>query len=290
MDEMPQQDAPIHSESTAEHSTLTDDFHRLNSLIPSDQDVVSVRPSTTVAEAVHLMLENNYSQIPVVEGSHVLGVFSFRSLTRTSVGMESVPQNLRELPVDEFLEQFRFFHIHHDIREELLDSLNQDDGVLVGQPDRLQGIVTAMDVLSYLYRIASPFVLLQEIELSLRKLIDFCVDEDEFETCVERSLCHRYEEEDLPSELTDLTFDEYVQIIGDGRNWPQFEVAFGSSSDLHRKRTRAKLVEVRSIRNDMLHFRRAFTRQDYETLSVYRDWLLMKSRMLEAKSEGLNHE
>ena len=40
----------------------------------------------------------------------------------------------------------------------------------VGDPDRLLGILTPMDVLRYLYGVASPFVQLAEIEVGLRAL------------------------------------------------------------------------------------------------------------------------
>ena len=46
---------------------------------------------------------------------------------------------------------------------------------LVGEPNRLQGIVTAMDILRYMYGVASPFVLIAEVELALRALMQLAV-------------------------------------------------------------------------------------------------------------------
>jgi hypothetical protein len=51
---------------------------------------------------------------------------------------------------------------------EWFDFIDRYDSALIGEPNRLQGIVTAMDILRYLYRVASPFVLLAEFELALR--------------------------------------------------------------------------------------------------------------------------
>ncbi len=178
-------------------------------------------PGMTVAQAVRLLLENNFSQVPVVEGQAVLGVFSFRSLARRLLRMQTLPQDLGELPVDEFREQFHFVQ-QADNWEEILDDLGRDDGVLVGHKEMLQGILTPMDVLLYLRDIASPFVMLAEIELSLRRIIQGCVSEAELQSCIATSLSSKYRPEELPENLSDMTFNDYVQIIERSDNWLHF--------------------------------------------------------------------
>jgi len=265
-----------------ESPSLLDLFHRVNSLLPEDQVSVVVRPGTTVAEAIQLMRKNGFSQLPVVEGSEVLGVFSFRSFAVQMLEMgemKGVP--LENLTVDEFIEELRFVHIYDDPRS-IFDSLNRDDAVLVGEPNRLQGIATAMDALHYLYKVASPFVMLAEVELSLRRLIGICVDEDELRTCVKNSLAQQYEDDEMPSRLEEMTFNDYVQIVGDGRNWPRFEEVFGEG-DWQRKRTRTKLEEIRDLRNDVFHFKRELMGDDLDILTAHRDWLFRRARIIEAR-------
>ncbi|MBL7202061.1 MAG: hypothetical protein ISS56_18125, partial [Anaerolineae bacterium] len=189
-----------------------------------------------------------------------------------------------DLPVDEFIEELRFVHINEDPAS-AYDLLDHDDAVLVGEPERLQGILTAMDVLRRLYNLASPFVLLAEIELTLRNLIGVCVDQGGLAECVKTSLANKYQDDQMPSKLQEMTFDDYVQVVGDGRNWPRFEEVFGSG-DWKRKRTRTKLEEVRDVRNDAFHFKRALTKQDLDVLLAHRDWLFMTARKMEARREG----
>src|SRR5688572_4326023 len=62
-------------------------FHRVNRVIPLDQEVVSIGPNTAVKEAVRLMQEHGFSQLPVMEGKEVLGVFSYRSFGRALAGL-----------------------------------------------------------------------------------------------------------------------------------------------------------------------------------------------------------
>jgi Transposase DDE domain group 1 len=47
------------------------------------------------------------------------------------------------------------------------DAMDRDNGILIGTPERLVGILTPMDFLRYLYQVANPFVLVSEIELAL---------------------------------------------------------------------------------------------------------------------------
>lgn len=78
-----------------------------------------------------------------------------------------------------------------------------------------------------------------------------------------------------------MTFNDYVQIIGDGRNWEHFRAVMGGS----RNRTRAKLEQLRDLRNVVFHFKRELTVEEYETLAAGREWMLLKARAAEARRE-----
>lgn len=279
----PQDASNLSSGSQADAQSLAELFHLVRSLIPEDQELIDVGPEMTVAEAVRLMQEHNYSQLPVVAGQAVLGVFSFRSLTVKLLEMGRISEHFGDLPVDEFMEQFRFAQLS-DNWESIVIHLDEDDGVLVGHRDQLEGILTPMDVLSYLRDIANPFVLLAEIELSLRRIVGACVNDEGLRTCAQQCLTGKYSPDEMPTKLSEMTFNDYVQIIGDGRNWPHFEAVFGAGAgDWQRKRTAERLKEVRDLRNDVFHFKRRLLPDDIQTLTEHRAWLQMKIRAFEAK-------
>src|SRR5262245_49483591 len=50
-------------------------FHRLKRLIPENQTVTTVGPNASVAETLKIMRKGGFSQVPVVEGTPVLGLF-----------------------------------------------------------------------------------------------------------------------------------------------------------------------------------------------------------------------
>jgi len=52
--------------------SATDFFHSINDAIPDEQEVVTVPPGTPVHDAVGIMRENDFSQLPVVQGNTVM--------------------------------------------------------------------------------------------------------------------------------------------------------------------------------------------------------------------------
>ena len=213
----------------------------------------------------------------------VLGLFSHRSFSdaifaaTASKGGSKIA--LENLTVEECVEKADFARVTDEF-ESWFDSLDAHNAVLVGEAHRLQGIVTPMDVLRYLYEVASPFVLAAEMELGLRALMRRAVTDEKLAECAKTSLSTRYAPEKLPITLKDMTFHDYVQIIGDGRHWPMFEPVFKST----RERTRAKLEEMSDLRNDVFHFRKPSV-EDHERLGAFRDWVLTRARAAEARAK-----
>lgn len=274
---------PMKSLGGDAHS-VTELFHRLNSVLPLDQQVVSVTPDMLAVDALNKMKEERFSQLPVVVGREVLGLFSYRSFTNAVVKLgQSAPKNQKfnplELLVEDCLERPTFARVTDEFVE-WFDFIDQHDAVLVGEPNRLQGIVTAMDILRYLYGVASPFVLIAEVELALRALMQLAVPPETLAQCAQECLKDKYQDQ-LPTRLEDMTFNDYVQIIGDGRSWDHFQSFMGGN----RVRTRARLEQLRDLRNVVFHFRRGITAEEYETLAAGREWMLLKARAAEGRQE-----
>jgi predicted transcriptional regulator len=146
-------------------------FHRINRIIPEKQHLLVIAPDTSVRDAVSLMHKHGYSQVPVVAGGEVLGVFSYRSFSQNAAALRLHDWTQQkcapgDLSVDEFLEPFEFARVTDEMRH-VFDAMDRDNGVLIGSAEQLQGILTPMDFLRYLYKVASPFVMVSEIELAL---------------------------------------------------------------------------------------------------------------------------
>jgi CBS domain-containing protein len=210
-------------------------FHLIKEVLPEDQEILTIPPNTKVGAALKLMNERNFSQLPVVAGGKtVLGVFSFRSF---AIGLLKIPKRARpdalNLDVEDFIEDLKYISIRGKLTD-VLDEFELKDGVLVGSEEKLQGIVTATDALKYFYRIASPYVMLCEIELAIRELIRQSVTQEELLNCIEKSLKNHYEtiKGKVPASLDEMTFSDYVMILRREDTWHKFCCAFGGNRQL----------------------------------------------------------
>ncbi|MFA6244705.1 MAG: CBS domain-containing protein [Candidatus Hydrogenedentales bacterium] len=272
-----------HPPATRELDLASKLFHQINRIIPPNQKVLTVPPNCRVRQAVALMRQHGYSQVPVVENGEVLGLFSFRSFAQeaSSPTLEELAKQKcapGDLPVDEFLEQFEFARVTEEMSR-VFNAIDRDNGILIGTPEGLVGILTPMDFLRYLYQVACPFVMVSEIELALRALIQTALRADQIAVAAKRCLTSTYGSEDkVPTSLEEMTFDNYQSLVSHGENWADFEPVLGGT----RTRTSGKLKEIGAIRNDLFHFKREITMGDHETLAGHRNWLLSKIKQAEA--------
>src|SRR5947199_5609791 len=91
-----------------DNRSVTGLFHRLNSVLPTDQKIISVLPETPVQEALDLLNTYGFSQLPVMVGQQVLGLFSYRSFSQAVIKLSGNHKNqkfnAREMYVDDCLD------------------------------------------------------------------------------------------------------------------------------------------------------------------------------------------
>jgi CBS domain-containing protein len=262
--------------------SLRDLFHLVKQAIPEEQELVTIPSGTPVRDALLLMQQHNFGQLPVVEGHEVLGTLSYRSFAKVLVKLPEKERDPLSLDVDEFMEDLGFAAITDELTL-LLDEFDLKDAMLVGSEGRLQGIVTTIDALRYFYSVASPYVMLREIELAIRALISSCASTAELKECIEKSLRKHYADSgrEPPTCLEELTFHDYVMLLRYQGNWDKFQPGFGGSPHT----VYAKLEPLPDLRNAVFHFKRDLTVEEYETLRDCRDWLLKRIRKTEARGK-----
>ncbi|MDO9028137.1 MAG: CBS domain-containing protein [Candidatus Roizmanbacteria bacterium] len=260
--------------------SLKDLFHLVKEVLPETQELVIFSSEMPVKEALEVMRKKNISQVPIVEGDEVLGVFSYRSLAEGMRKLAANHKDVLSLPVLEFCEDLKFAQITDELKS-LLDEFDLKDAVLVGTQKRLQGIVTVVDALRYFYRVAAPYILVREIELAIRELMRASVDADGLKECTEKALQGHYQDKNLPipTYLEEMTITDCVNILRFKGTWEKFAPAFGENANI----VYTKLKPLPDLRNDIFHFRRELTLEEYDRLRDIRDWLLKRITKLEAK-------
>lgn len=259
-------------------------FDEVGDLFPGETRVESVSGDTRVVDALAIMLEKRYSQVPVMDSGVVRGVFSLRSLGQQVAIAPAL--KIESLLVEDVMEELPFVTVKDSLHY-TLGMLDRHEALLVNSPHGLQAIVTAFDVLRHFYRVARPFILMREIELALRSLIALCAPGEKLKECISQAVAKNYERKGLPvpTELHRLAFGDYRSIIISSKNWSLFEGVMGQDREL----VSTRLEQTRKIRNDAFHFRRAISRLDHQTLVTVRHWLLDKTRRAETTQQEGEH-
>jgi CBS domain-containing protein len=209
------------------------------------------------------MDEHDFSQIPVVAGGTVIGVFTYRSLARNLRSIRRHDDPL-DISVDDLLENLAFVRPGADVSD-ILRRIETDDAVLVGDDDHLLAVATAYDVTRFLWDATRPFILVRDIELAVRDLIRHaCPSQPELQRRIAAALPAR-EDKDVGTTLEDLTLGELIGVLLQGENFGQcFKHTFGQNRDL----VRGQMESARLIRNKVFHFAAEYPPRRWKALLI----------------------
>ncbi len=260
--------------------SLDEIVHSLSRLLPDSQDLMWFEADMAVDEALVALQRKGFSQTPVRQGTRYVGVFSYRSFARMAT-MAGNTGPLADLTVSDCIEQIPFASVEERI-EDIFDDLDKFDAVLVGSRDDPRGLVTGMDALRYLFELANGYVLMQQIELGLRHAIRICVDDPGLAESIGLVLAGKYEESNRPTpqRLGDMDMTDLISLITSRRTGKRFVRVFGPNTP----RVKSWLSPLPPIRNDLFHFRKSLSVDDYERLATTRDWLLKRIETAEGLS------
>ncbi len=112
-------------------------------------EVVSVQRSEPIFEAVKVMKEHGYSQIPVFDGKQPVGSISEKAILRQILAGKDL-EEISKLPTDRIMEE-AFPQINEDAPLSLITTLLQTySAVLVSKKGVVVGIITKADLLRML--------------------------------------------------------------------------------------------------------------------------------------------
>jgi CBS domain-containing protein len=220
-------------------SKAVDPTFRIGSLPAANKQLTTVGQDDSLKKAVTKMMQLDYSQLPIMHGEReVKGMISWKSIaSRYALGGECCKvQNCREdaQVIDGNGTLF-----------DAIPTIVKHGYVLVRDPQdrRITGIVTASDLSLQFQQLAEPFLLLREIELHIRQLLDNKVLPEDFDW-----LASADSTAPKPISISDLSFGEYVRLLQRPQVWHRLSLNIDQASPT------VQLEEVRQIRNDVMHF------------------------------------
>lgn len=211
---------------------------RISRLDAANRPPRCINPDATLSEAITLMLQYDYSQLPVLtKPRDVKGMISWRSVgSRLALGKQCCNvreclENAAEVSADDSLFEAIQLIVKHDC-------------VLVRDSTRaLTGIVTTADLSVQFRDLSEPFLLLGQIEDHIRNLIADKYHKGDLIEAVDPADSGREIED-----VADLSLGEYIRLLENPARWEKLRIP------IDRKAFIAELDRVRRIRNDVMHF------------------------------------
>ena len=215
-----------------------DPTYSISKLASANKNVISVRPDSSLAEIITVMLSNDFSQVPVISGTRTIkGVVTWKSISSKILlgGDADTASQVMTKPQEISLDASIF---------DAIPIIENSQYVIVkGSDGGISGIVTGSDLSLQFKGLAEPFLLIGEIENLVRTLIGskFTLAE----------LLSVMDDRDEAREITDassLTFGEYVRLFEHPDRWAKIGLK------IDRAQFCKGLDEIRRIRNDVMHF------------------------------------
>jgi len=211
---------------------------RIGMLDAANRPPLCVSPDTEISEAITLMLQHDYSQMPVTTSERdIKGLVSWKSLgSRLALGKPCKK-------VSECMEP------HAELRQDasLFEAVPQivaHQCILVRDTTRkLVGIVTTTDLGTQFAQLGEPFLLLQQIENHIRDLIA-----DKYTSADLRAVRDPSDFQREIEDVSDLTLGEYVRLLENPKRWEKLGLR------IDRKTFVEDLKKVNRIRNEVMHF------------------------------------
>lgn len=211
---------------------------RLGHLDAANQRPVSVKRDHALGIATALMLRHDYSQLPVMRNEREIeGVISWRAIGE-SIALGGAPEYVRDCM------ETKVRTLKPDIPlTDAIDEIVCHEFVMVQATDnRILGPVTTTDLAGRYHSLAEPFLLISQIESSIRRILDAHAP-------VEALRASKFGDDEREVQRPeDLTFSEYKTALANDAVWKRLGLKLDKSEVM------SILEEVRVARNDIMHF------------------------------------
>ncbi|MBL7066502.1 MAG: CBS domain-containing protein [Candidatus Marinimicrobia bacterium] len=216
-----------------------DPIQRIKILPAANKEPVTIKKDAELKEAVTLMMMNNFSQLPVLNGPrNIVGVITWETI---GIG---ITNGLISSKISDYISPEITILDYDTPLLEAISTVIQKEFVVVQKSDRsICGIVTVADISEQFLTLTEPFLLLEQIENHIRQILDgkFLIEEL-------KNLCPSDITDREVEHIDDLNFGDYIRLIEKPDNWERLKLTIDRTHFIK------QLDKVRKIRNDIMHF------------------------------------
>jgi CBS domain-containing protein len=247
----------------------------ISELIDEHEELLCVQKETKIHDALTLMVENDFSQLPIIdENNHLTGVITEQSILHTYL---SVGNSVSLFDLDVTNCQTDPITIHHEASIfEALELLEKTYAVIVIEHKEPVGIITDYDTTTFFRNYSEGLITIQGIELTLRKYIESILSNDKLmQAALTKAFgMDRIDHTKTAKEYDELSFGDHIQLIISEDNWGRFEEFFAP-----KKMFSSFMGEVRDIRNKIAHFRGQLEAIETTKLNQAKNWLYSRPKI-----------
>ena len=255
--------------------------YQVQQIIKGKSAPVCVSKDDSVSQALSIMIEHDFSQLPVVhqEDNFIIpdGLITYESIIR---GIRNFKANIEDLKVRNVMVTAPIYSEEEDLFD-ILDRLKDTNAVLVRSEDSndLAAIVTSYDASEYFRKRTEDLMRVEDIEVMVKDFIKAAyanengdLNEDKLQTAI--NLVTSSVTKDLPSgekakTFNELTLAEYISLLLKSDTWPFLAPVFG----VPREHIRELLNGIREIRNGLAHFRLDISADERDKLKFGTEWM-----------------
>ena len=254
---------------------------QVKQIIEGKTKPVCVVKEDPVSKALSLMIEHDFSQLPVIrfDGGFDIpdGIITYEGILR---GVRNFNAKLEDLKVRDVMVLASTYNVENDLFD-ILDGLKDTNCVLVLDshfPD-LVGIVTSYDVAEYFRDRTEDMMRVEDIELIIKEFAkaaytkeDDEIDEIKLGETISKVMTYANKDNNFSGKskgFSDLTLTEYISILLMKETWPFFASIFNVPRDFIKE----LLYGVRDIRNALAHFRGDISAEQRDKLRFASEWL-----------------
>ncbi|AQW90133.1 hypothetical protein CMU59_16300 [Elizabethkingia anophelis] len=232
----------------------------LNNAEDKNTSLISVKKETSLTEVISLMIKYNFSQLPILSGrNEVYGLISWKSIGKAlALGKKCSHAKDCYEPVE-------ILNFDEPLFKAVKIILAKEVVLIKDFKKEISGIITATDIGEQFLILSEPFLLIEQIENLIRRILDDILTLDDINSVLD---VNKYDKQ--IQHLSDLSFGHYVRIIENEALFKKLEI------NVDRVILREMLSEVNMIRNEVMHFNPEEMRvSDLEKLRQTRDFLLV---------------
>jgi CBS domain-containing protein len=258
--------------------------YSVDHLIENQKKVLSIQKTDQLTHALDLMIEYDYSQLPVIdENGRIFGMVTYESILRATRSFSA--------KIDKLLARDAIVKAPHHYREDdlfdILDDLMDRNVVVIIEPEGFPiGIVTSYDSAKFLRNRTEDLLYIEDIEFIIKELIKKAyanskgqIENEKMENVVIKPNEPRSAQSGSkkPKTLEELTLADYINLLMSREIWgfvtPILQI---QKESLHQM-----LDNVRQTRNDLAHFRGEISPSSRDELRNCANWLRKRYQVYE---------